>query len=194
MLNCFRVSIWPFTKNWFSVHRMEEKRELPTSKEQLLDIFNAQGISFSLYEHDPIFTVEEGVHLKESIPGTHCRNLFLRDKKKRMFLVVAANETQIDLKKLSDLLGAARFSFGSADRLWDHLGITQGSVNPFCIINDTDQQVRIILDQHMMEQPLVNYHPMDNAMTVGLSPDDLLRYIRSTNHEPEIVDLSPAAP
>lgn len=168
--------------------------DLPTSKDQLISILDDLTIIHKLYEHEPIFTVEEGEHLKKSIPGMHCRNLFLRDKKKKMFLVVAANETQIDLKKLQTVLDCGRISFGSGDRLWENLGIRQGSVNPFCIINDRDQNVRIILDAHMMAQPLVNYHPMDNAWTIGLSPDDLIRFIEHTSHDAEIVDLSPAAP
>ncbi len=168
--------------------------DLPTSKDQLISVLNDLAIAHKLYKHEPIFTVEEGEHLKKSIPGTHCRNLFLRDKKKKMFLVVAANETQIDLKKLQTVLDCGRISFGSGDRLWENLGIRQGSVNPFCIINDRDQNVRIILDAHMMAQPLVNYHPMDNAWTIGLSPDDLIGFIEHTNHAAEIVDLSDAAP
>ncbi len=168
--------------------------DLPTKPEELLQLLDDLHLKYKVYAHEPIFTVEEGLHLKENIPGVHCRNLFLRDKKKKMFLVVAANETEIDLKKLPELIDSGRLSFGSSDRLWENLGIRQGSVNPFCIVNDTENNVRIILDAHMMTQPLVNYHPMDNAQTIGLSPDDLLAFIKSTGHVPEIVDLSPAAP
>lgn len=168
--------------------------ELPTPPDKLLQLMDDLSLKYKVYDHDPIFTVEEGLHLKENIPGTHCRNLFLRDKKKKMFLIVAANETEIDLKKLPELIDSGRLSFGSADRLWENLGIKQGSVNPFCIINDKNKNVRIILDAHMMAQPLVNYHPMDNAQTIGLPPADLIKFIKSTEHEPEIIDLSPAAP
>ncbi len=78
--------------------------------------------------------------------------------------------------------------------MWENLGIRQGSVNPFCIINDVDHKVRVILDKDMMDNEIVNYHPMDNAMTIGLSPDDLVRFIEGTDHVAEIVDLSEAAP
>ncbi len=162
---------------------------LPTSPEDLFVRLQSLDIAYEIYNHEPIFTVEEGEHLKADIAGLHCRNLFLRDKKKKMFLVVAANETKIDLKKLPDLIGCGRISFGSAERLFDNLGIRQGSVCPFCIMNDTDNQVRIVLDQFMMEADLVNYHPLDNAMTIGLAPRDLVRFIKDTGHEPEIVDL-----
>lgn len=173
----------------------EQDAELPpVSPEKLFNILKRHGISYALYHHAAIFTVAEGEHLKKDIPGEHCRNLFLRDKKGAMFLVVAANETQIDLRKLAGLLGCGRLSFGSAERLWQYLGIRQGAVNPFCILNDTEKRVRLVLDKGMMAAEIVNYHPMDNAMTIGLSPGDLLRFIRETGHEPEIVDLAPAAP
>lgn len=151
-------------------------------------------IAYDLHSHKPIFTVEEGEHLKASIPGIHCRNLFVRDKKEEMFLVVAANETRIDMKKLADVLGCGRLSFGSPDRLWRHLGIRPGSVCPFCIINDKEKKVRIMLDKHMMQAKRMNVHPLDNSMTVGLAPPDLIRFIEYVGHKPEIVDLTPAAP
>ena len=167
---------------------------LPTSPEKLLETLQSLDIAYELFHHAPIFTVEEGKHLKPDIPGTHCRNLFLRDKKKAMFLVVAANETAIDLKKLEKILECGRLSFGSADRLWENLGIRQGSVNPFCAINDTGHNVEIILDAAMMDAEIVNYHPMDNAQTMGLSPSDLLKFFAHTGHKPRILDLSGAAP
>ena len=167
---------------------------LPTSPQKLLETLQFLDIAYELFHHAPIFTVAEGEHLKADIPGTHCRNLFLRDKKKAMFLVVAANETAIDLKKLEKVLDCGRISFGSGDRLWENLGIRQGSVNPFCAINDTDHNVEIILDATMMAADIVNYHPMDNAQTIGLTPAGLLKFFTHTGHKPRIVDLSGAAP
>ncbi len=113
-----------------------ENTPLPTSPEDLLEALDRLDITYKIHHHAPIFTVEEGVHLKAEIPGVHCRNLFLRDKKEQMFLVVAANETKIDLKSLPVLIGSGRLSFGSPQRLWTYLGIRPGSVCPFCVIND----------------------------------------------------------
>ena len=173
---------------------VKELDELPTSPESLFEILEALNIAYELYHHEPIFTVEEGEHLKANIPGEHCRNLFLRDKKKAMYLVCAANETAVDLKKLQTLLDSARLSFGSPDRLWQYLGIRPGSVCPFCALNDPDHQVQIILDQYMMEADLVCFHPLDNAMSITLKPADLLTFFAHTGHSPKTIDLSPAAP
>jgi Ala-tRNA(Pro) deacylase len=162
---------------------------LPTTPDQLFKLLGNLGINYTLFRHDPIFTVAEGEHLKKEIPGVHCRNLFLADKKKVMYLVVAANETPVDLKGLETKLGAGRLSFGSADRLWRVLGIRPGSVCPFTLVNDKDHQVNLVLDAEMMKAPIVNYHPLDNAMTIGLTPADLLKFFAHTGHAPRILDL-----
>jgi Ala-tRNA(Pro) deacylase len=168
--------------------------EMPTSPAQLLQRLDSLGISYRFYEHEAVFTVAQSQRVDRDIPGVHCRNLFLRDKKKAMFLVVAAHETAIDLKKLAPLIGGDRLSFGSPERLWEHLGVRPGSVCPYAIINDTAQAVTVILDAHMMAGEIVNYHPLINTMTIGVMPDDLIKFIRSCGHEPRIVDLTPAAP
>lgn len=174
----------------------QEKTEipLPTSPEQLFLRLEALGIGYELYHHDAVFTVVESGKLTESIPGIHCRNLFLCDKKKVMYLVVACNETKIDLKKLSKLLDAGRFSFGSEERLWRYLGVRPGSVCPYAVINDTECTVNVILDQAMQTDERVNYHPLINNMTISIVFDDLVKFIKSCGHKPRIVDLTPARP
>lgn len=164
--------------------------DLPTSSSQLLDILQGIDIAYKIHEHTPIFTVEEGLPLKKSIPGLHCRNLFLRDKKGAMFLVVAENDTKVDLKALEAILGCGRLSFGSAERLFEYLGIYPGAVCPFCVINDKGHQVQVILDAAMMRGDIVNYHPLDNAQTISLSPDGLLKFLAYTGHAPKVIDFS----
>lgn len=172
----------------------ENNEALPTSSEDLFACFEKLGIKTKTYDHKPVFTVEEGLEIEKNIPGAHCRNLFVRDNKKKMFLIVLRNETKVDMKKLAPVIGSGRLSFGSADRLWETLGIRPGSVCPFTIINDKEQKVTLVLEAGMMEEPLVNYHPLDNAKTTGLSPDDLLKFIDFCGHTPQIIDLGPAAP
>ena len=166
--------------------------DLPTSPETLLASFDSLGLTYSLHHHPAIFTVAEGHEIERNIPGLHCRNLFLRDKKDKMFLVSAANETKIDLKDLSDRLQCGRLSFGSPARLWAYLGVRPGSVCPFAVVNDTQGLVTPLLDAYMMKAALVNFHPLINTMTVGLAPADLLAFIRQTGHKPLTVDFGNA--
>ena len=163
---------------------------LPTSPAALLARLDDLGIAYQVFNHEPVFTVAESQHLKASIPGLHCRNLFVRDKKEVMFLVVAPNDTAVDLHKLQENLGCARLSFGSPARLWQYLGVRPGSVCPFAIINDKGNDVTIILDKKMMEADLVCYHPLENNMSITLTPAGLLKFIESCGHKPHILDLN----
>jgi Ala-tRNA(Pro) deacylase len=166
-----------------------DNSDLPTPPEALLAVFDKLGITYTKYDHAPVFTVAESEHLYTVIPGLHCRNLFLRDKKKAMFLVVVADHTPVDIKQLEEKLGCGRLSFGSAERLWENLGVRPGSVCPFSVINDTNHAVQVVLDAAMMQSDLVCYHPMINSMTVSLTPKDLLRFFEHTGHEPVRIDL-----
>lgn len=177
-----------------NAQQIEDSAPLPTSPEQLMARLKDLGIEFDLHHHEAVYTVAEAEAVDRDITGTHCRNLFLRDKKKNNFLVVLPNDTEVDIKKLQPLIGADRLSFGSADRLWEYLGVRPGSVCPYSIINDTQNQVTIFLDKTMMQSARVNYHPLLNTMTIGTAPADLLKFIESTGHTPHIVDFAPAAP
>lgn len=161
--------------------------DLPATSEQLFQLLEELSIETTLHKHRPVHTVAEGEDIWRTIPGVHCRNLFLRDHKKRMYLVVAANKTQIDLKELKGQIGSGRLSFGSADRLQEFLGIQPGSVSPFCLVNDRGHNVSLVLDRAMMEAERVNYHPLDNSMTVGIAPKDLLRFFQHTGHKPQFI-------
>ncbi len=174
---------------------LAESQELPTSPETLLARLKTLGVEFTLYNHVPVFTVAESEKIDAEIPGTHCRNLFLRDKKKSNFLVCLQNATDVDMKKLPGLIGSHQnLSFGSAERLWELLGVRPGSVCPYSIINDTGHQVKICLDKSMMETDIVNFHPLLNYMTIGVKPADLITFMESCSHVPHIVDFGPAAP
>ncbi|MGB0694561.1 MAG: prolyl-tRNA synthetase associated domain-containing protein [Rhodospirillaceae bacterium] len=159
------------------------------SQEDLLAKLTALDISHEVFSHPPVFTVEEAAATHGTIPGVHCKNLFLRDAKKKPWLVVCPFDRAIDMKALPDLIGSKRLSFGSADRLMEYLGVEPGSVTPFALINDPDHTVRVVLDAWMMEQPIVTYHPLVNTATVSLASGDLLRFIADCGHDPAIVDL-----
>jgi Ala-tRNA(Pro) deacylase len=160
-----------------------------TTKDAILARLEALGIEAATTHHPPVFTVEEAQEHTRHLPGGHCKNLFLKDKKDRLWLVTCLDEQRVDLNRLSKLLGAARFSFGKAELLREALGVTPGSVTPLAIVNDGDQRVTHVLDAKLMVHELVNCHPLENDATTTLTSADLLRFVRSTGHEPIILDL-----
>lgn len=147
------------------------------------------GVETTTHDHPPLFTVEQSKALRGGLPGGHCKNLFLRDRKSRMWLVVCREDLVIDMKALGPKIGADRLSFGSAERLMRVLGVIPGAVSPFALINDADRQVTVILDKRMLDLSPLNYHPISNEMTTAVTPDGLMAYIRSCGHDPKVVDL-----
>jgi Ala-tRNA(Pro) deacylase len=164
---------------------------MPATPDQLFAALDALGIKHSTVKHPPVFTVEQAAALRGEVPGGHTKNLFLRDKKNALYLVVAEEDAAIDLKGLHRVLGASgRFSFGSADLLLEVWGVTPGSVTPFGAINDTEARVTVVLDAAMMEHETLNYHPLVNTMTTSIARDDLVKFLESTGHMPRIERVS----
>ena len=147
------------------------------------------GIETQTTDHAPVYTVEESQALCGGIPGGHCKNLFLKDKKGVLWLVVTLEDAQVDLKTLPQKIGSARLSFGRGELLAEVLGVEPGSVTPFALINDEECKVQVILDASMMAHEMLNYHPLKNDATTSVSSQDLLKFIRSCGHAPQIVPV-----
>ncbi|HSC18502.1 MAG TPA: prolyl-tRNA synthetase associated domain-containing protein [Rhizomicrobium sp.] len=162
---------------------------MPVTAEDLFARLDSLGISHRTFEHAPVFTVEESSSVCAHIPGGHTKNLFLKDRKGALLLVVARESLRIDLNALAKQLAVARFSFGSPDSLMQILGVPPGSVTPFALINDVEHRVRVVLDEGMLALDPLNFHPLRNDRTTTISPDDLLTFIRATGREPQIVQL-----
>ena len=158
--------------------------------EELFARFDELGIAHRTYSHAPVFTVAEAAALRGSLPGAHCKSLFLKDKKGGFWLAVMLEERRIDLKKLAAWLTAPRFSFGGAVDLHRLLGVRPGSVTPFALLNDIGHLITPVLDADMLESDPLNYHPLENDRTTAISAADLLRLIDASGHVPRIVDLA----
>jgi Ala-tRNA(Pro) deacylase len=160
------------------------------SPQALLNRLTSLGIKADTVEHEPVFTVAESRPIKARIPGAHSKNLFVKDKKGRFFLITAKDDTPIDLKRTHEAIGASgRLSFGTADQLRALLGVEPGSVTPFAVANDIEGAVTMILDANLMEHERVNFHPLVNSMTTGVSRHDLVKFLEATGHKPRILRL-----
>ena len=160
------------------------------AREDLFQRFAELGIETRTVEHAPLHTVAESQAARQGLPGGHCKNLFLKDKKGALFLVVVLEDRDVPIQKLAKRIGAARLSFGRAELLMEILGVEPGSVTPFALMNDRDQRLTVILDQEMLAHDILNYHPMRNDATTALKTPDLLRFIAECGHQPRIVDFA----
>ena len=166
---------------------------MPATPDDLFAWLDCLGIEHSTVTHPPFFTVEEGRPWHHKIPGLHCKNLFIKDRKGGIWLVVMPGDKRADLGRVEKALAAPRFSFAQPDVLQEVLELTPGSVTPFGLINDKQRRVRVILDQDMLDSAWVNFHPLHNAASTTLRSADLVRFVRALGYDPIIVRLPEAA-
>jgi len=171
--------------------------ETPTSpspdpaydRARLLAWMAEHGVAQTTHDHPAVFRVEEGLDLKAALPGLHTKNLFLKDKKGRLWLISAAQDTIIDLKRAHRAMGSDRLSFGNETLLWETLGVRPGSVTALGLINDQERRVTFVLDRRLWEAAVVNFHPLANTATTALDQAGFRRVLALLDREPIVVDF-----
>ena len=148
------------------------------------------GLTHKTVEHEALYTVEQSRALRGDLDGAHIKNLFLRDKKRRMWLVTVLENREMDLKALRHRIGAqGNLSFGNAELLMENLGVIPGAVTPFSIINDRNGAVTMVLDKALTEIDPVNAHPLRNDRTTAISPGDLVAFLQAESHAPLVLNF-----
>ncbi|MGE5257966.1 MAG: prolyl-tRNA synthetase associated domain-containing protein, partial [Hyphomicrobiales bacterium] len=149
----------------------------------LFDFFSEHGIAYQRCDHPPVYTVEEAARLVPPLPGAKTKNLFLRDKPGRRHLLVCVPAAkQVDLKALSDVAGAARLSFGSADRLRRYLGVEPGAVTLLAVFYDAGHEVDLLVDEDLWRADAFQFHPLVNTSTLVMSREAVTRFLELTGH------------
>ncbi len=170
----------------------EDKTPRPPAfdRDRLLDWMTANGVAQTTYDHPAVFRVEEGLELKAAMPGAHTKNLFLKDKKGRLWLISARQDTLIDLKRAPKTIGSDRLSFGNEELLYETLGLTPGSVTALGLINDPDRRVTFVLDKALWGADIVNFHPLTNTATTALAQAAFRRFLTLVRRDPvKVVDF-----
>ncbi|MCW2242002.1 prolyl-tRNA synthetase associated domain-containing protein [Azospirillum canadense] len=143
-----------------------------------------------LHAHPPVRTVADAEEHWRSVPGLHTKNLFLKDAKGVLWLVVLPHDQSVNLKALAPVIGAAKLSFASPITLEQVLAIEPGGVSPLALVADKERRVRPVLERRVLAGDVVNFHPMTNRATLSMHPDDLSAFLRRLGYEPTIVDLA----
>jgi Ala-tRNA(Pro) deacylase len=160
------------------------------TQHDLLAFLAEIGVDQTTHDHPAVFTVGEGEGIKAAIPGAHTKNLFLKDARDQLWLISARDTTVIDLKRLHTVIGSARLSFGNAALMEETLGVTPGSVTAFALINDGDRRVRFVLDRALAEAGRLNFHPLINTATTGVSGADFRKFLSAAKVTPLVVDFA----
>lgn len=161
----------------------------PVTPEDLFRQLQDLGIDTATTHHPAVFTVDEAKAVRGPLAGCHTKNLFLRDKKGAMWLVVCREDRAVDLKALAQKLGSGRLSFGSPERLMKYLGVSPGAVTPFAVMNDAAGHVQVALDRAMLDREPWNFHPLTNDMTTSIGASDMLRFLEAVDHSPILLSF-----
>ena len=172
----------------------EFQNSLPISSDTLLETLKEWSISYNLFEHVPLRTVEdskkvEGIFISTENGGGHVKNLYLRDKKKRNILLVAEQDQAIDLKKLSKNLNFSNLSFGSPERLMQNLGVRPGAVTPLSMINGVNNNVSLFMDKALRNKTVIYIHPLVNDRTIEMTIENLEKFFSKIGVNFEWIDL-----
>jgi len=163
----------------------------PKTRQDLLAFLDGLGIVHSTKDHAPVFTVAESVALRDEIPGGHTKNLFVKDKKDRYFLLTVEENAAVDLKQVHSLIGASgRVSFGKPEKLMEYLGVIPGAVTALGAINDAGNNVTFVLDADLMHDEIINCHPLSNDATTSIASADLIRFMEATGHKPLVLKVT----
>jgi Ala-tRNA(Pro) deacylase len=153
-------------------------------------ILDQLGITYTAYEHEPVHTCEAALAAVPDPRSVQTKNLFLRDKPgRRHFLLVTSCEKAVDIKAFADKIDAGHLSFGSAERLQKHLGLTPGSVTVLGLVNDPSHAVELYIDDDVWKREWWNCHPLINTATLVLSRGDIEKFLAHTGHTPHVVTL-----
>jgi Ala-tRNA(Pro) deacylase len=148
-----------------------------------------RNISYVAHQHPAVFTVEESKTLKKSIPGLHCKALFLKDEKGNFYLVGMPAEKRLDVKNLRIHLKARKLHFASPEELKQEINLAPGSVSIFGAIYIKDKKVKLIIDKEVFDAETVGFHPNINTSTLEVKHEGLEKYFNSLGCEKEVIEL-----
>ena len=159
------------------------------TQEELLAVLTKIGIDYVNHEHPAVFTVEEANLHHEGIEGVHSKNLFFKDRKKNLHLIITLSDKPIKIKEVAKKINAKDLSFGKPELLGEVLGVIPGAVTPLAVINAGDHNINVILDEEMMENDLLNFHPLVNTATTTIASKDLVKFLEHCQQSFDIIRL-----
>ena len=159
------------------------------SERELLDYLESQSIPYQYVPHPAVYTCEQAEQYRPTLPGVSTKNLFLRDKRRRFYLLMTACEKQVDLKQLSRQQGTAKLHFGDEASLLELLGVTPGAVTVLGLVNDRENQVRLWVDESIWQGEFFLCHPVVNTATLVITRKDLIHFFDIVGHIPQSIKV-----
>jgi Ala-tRNA(Pro) deacylase len=151
-------------------------------KTELLAFLNQAQIAYELEEHAAIFNMADSATLALGLQGARCKNLLLKDKSGRCYLVMTTGHKSLDLGALATALDCARLSFATPERLFEQLGVRPGALSPLALINDGSGNTILVMDAELAVEPVFILHPLENSSSVALTRESFDQFLVAIGH------------
>ncbi len=158
---------------------------------RVYDLLDRLGIAYDRVDHEALATMEACIEVDELLDVNMCKNLFLCNAQKtKFYLLLMPGEKKFKTKDLSGQIGSARLSFASAEDMERLMDITPGSVSVMGLMNDSENQVQLLIDEELLGDKYLACHPCINTASIKFYTMELLnRILPEVKHEPIFVRL-----
>lgn len=158
--------------------------------QKVVDKLNELGITFQIVEHEPALTTEQADSFIEGIEGVRTKTMFLTNKKKRNFyLVIMDDAKRLDMDVFKDIVEEKQIKMASAETLYDKMMLPPGVVSPFGLLNNEDKDIHVYVDQEIVSEERMSFHPNTNEKTIFVNTEDLFTFLKAIGYEPHVIEL-----
>ena len=155
------------------------------------DLLDSLGVSYQRIDHEAAMTMEACAAIDEALDATICKNLMLCNRQCTAFyLLLIPGDKPFKTSQLSKQIGSSRLSFAAPEYMEKFLDITPGSLSILGLMNDSEKQVRLLIDEDVLKGEYIGCHPCINTSSLRLKTKDLVeKIIPAMGHEPSLVAL-----
>ena len=155
------------------------------------DLLDSLGVHYQRIDHEAAMTMEACAEIDRVLDATICKNLLLCNRQCTSFyLLMIPGDKVFKTSELSKQIGSSRLSFAKPEYMEQFLDITPGSVSVLGLMNDTENQVQLLIDEDVLKGEFFGCHPCINTSSLQIKIADLTeKIIPAMGHAPRLVNL-----
>lgn len=158
---------------------------------RVYDFLDRLGIRYKRTDHAPATTMEVCEKIDAVLDAVICKNLFLCNRQKTLFyLLMMPADKPFKTKELSSQINSARLSFADEEYMERYLDIKPGAVSVMGLMNDTGNNVRLLVDEDVLKGEYLGCHPCVNTSSLKIKSDDVFKtFLKEVHHDMTVVHL-----
>lgn len=156
------------------------------------NLLDELGIMYERVDHEAADTMEACAAIDKVLaPAVICKNLFLCNAQKtKFYLLMIKEDKKFKTKEISSQIKSSRLSFAPSEYMEEFLQITPGSVSVMGLMNDRNNDVKLLVDEDVLKGELFGCHPCINTSSIRLKVSDVFeKFLPAVNHDYSVVKL-----